>query len=178
LSPVFSETRSPSWKRTTLAVVALVLFAFVQGSGSVRVGEPSVAPDLVLGMVLAWAYLYGPGAGAALGFAGGLALDSISVGPVGMYSLLLTLIGLVLGATRLGEYSQDLVWVVVAGLVGSAVFYGGAGLLLRLVGTSVPLGAALAQVLLPALVMDALVVVFLVGLLRRQSRQHRGRFQV
>gem|GEM_PF-2743604 len=175
---MFSERRGPSWQRTIAAVVGFGLAAFIQGSGYLRLGGAGVGPDLVLCGVLAWAYLYGPGGGAALGFVGGLALDSVSVGPVGMHCLLLAAIGLALGASRLGEYSPDLIWIVAAGLAGSAVFYGAVLLASRLLGTPIPLGAALPQLLLPALVMDTLLVVFLVTLLRRQSRQQAGRYQV
>lgn len=175
---MFSERRTPSWQRSLIAVVGITAAAFVQGSGHLRFGNAGVSPDLVLCGVLAWAYVYGPGAGAALGFIGGLSLDAVSVGPVGLHSLILAVAGLVLGAAHLGEYSEDLVWIVLASLGGSVFFYATTMLSSHLHGSPVQVMAAMPHVLLPALAMDMLIVVFLVAVLRRREGRQPGRYQV
>lgn len=175
---ILSDRRTPRWQHSALALVALVAFAHLQGSGLARLGNARVTPDLVLCGVLAWAYLYGPGAGATYGFLGGLALDGISVGPVGMYCLILAIIGAILGASRLGEYSEDLIWVLLAGAAGSLAFYAAGIAAARVFTLPFPVVAALPHVLFPALVLNTLITMLFVTLLRRRSRRRYGRYQV
>ncbi len=175
---ILSERRTPPWQRSAIGLAALVILAYVQGSGILRLGNARVSPDLVLCLVLAWAYLYGPTAGATFGFVGGLALDGISVGPVGMHCLVLVIIGAIMGASRLGEYSEDLIWVFVGGAAGSLAFYAAGVAAARLLALPVPVVAALPHVLFPALVLDTTAMAFLVVLLRRRGPRRSGRYQV
>ena len=83
-----------------------------------------------------------------------------------------------MGASRLGQYSDEQIWVIVAGVSGSLAFYAATIVGAHLRGASIPVLAALPHVLFPALVLNALSTIVLVSILRRGGRRRYGHFQV
>jgi rod shape-determining protein MreD len=150
-----------------LAVLVAVLLVVTLGARHVP-----VVPDLVLVLVVAWALLRGPVAGAAVGLAAGWLLDLVPPGSahLGVQALTYAVAGAFAGRVRLeGPVAAPRVALVA---LGSSAIVEGVGVLGALaVGASVDLGAAGVQCLLTATV-AALVVPLVVaaerGLVRRR----------
>ena len=150
-----------------LTVLAAVLLVVTLGARHV-----AVVPDLVLVLVVAWALLRGPVAGAAVGLAAGWLLDLVPPGSthLGVQALTYAVAGALAGRARLeGPVAAPRVAVVALG--ASAVVEGMGVLAALAVGAPVDLGASAVQCLLTATV--AAVVVPLVvagerGLARRR----------
>ena len=99
-----------NWRHLWLGLPLLIVLAFVEGSGRLRFGQARVAPDLVLSVVIAWAFLTDSVHGAIWGFVGGLALDGIATTPFPLYTVALTAAGIAVGVGRLSLYADDRVW--------------------------------------------------------------------
>ena len=150
-----------------LAVLAAVLL--VVGLGARHV---TLVPDLVLVLVVAWALLRGPVAGAGVGLAAGWLLDVVPPGSthLGAQALTYALAGALAGRTRLeGRVAAPRVALVALG--ASAVVEGVGVLGALAVSAPVDLAAVVVQCLLTATV-AALVVPLVVaaerGLVRRR----------
>ena len=147
------------------------LLASVQSSGLFRFGRGRAGPDLVLAAVIAWAFLTNASAGALWGFMGGLMLDGVSASPFPLNALAITSAGLVVGASRLRLYSEERLWVVMAGLLGAAVFYAISLVGLWFFDWRLELWPLLRLAVLPAMILDVLCVQLMVtgfGLMRRR----------
>jgi rod shape-determining protein MreD len=150
-----------------LAVLVAVLLVVTLGAR-----HAPVVPDLVLVLVVAWALLRGPVAGAAVGLAAGWLLDLVPPGSahLGVQALTYAVAGAFAGRVRLeGPVAAPRVALVA---LGSSAIVEGVGVLGALaVGAPVDLGAAGVQCLLTATV-AALVVPLVVaaerGLVRRR----------
>jgi rod shape-determining protein MreD len=131
-----------------------------------------VVPDLVLVLVVAWALLRGPVAGAAVGLAAGWLLDLVPPGSahLGVQALTYAVAGAFAGRVRLeGPVAAPRVALVA---LGASAIVEGVGVLGALaVGAPVALGSVVVQCLLTATV-AALVVPLVVaaerGLVRRR----------
>jgi len=150
-----------------LVVLAAVLVVVTLGARHV-----AVVPDLVLVLVVAWALLRGPVAGAAVGLAAGWLLDLVPPGSahLGVQALTYAVAGAFAGRLRLeGPVPAPRVALVA---LGASALVEGVGVLGALaVGAPVDLGAVVVQCLLTATV-AALVVPLVVaaerGLVRRR----------
>ena len=150
-----------------LSVLVAVLLVVTLGARHV-----SLVPDLVLVLVVGWALLRGPVAGAAVGLAAGWLLDVVPPGSthLGVQALTYAVAGAVAGRARLeGPVAAPRVALVA---LGASVVVEGVGVLGALaVSAPVDLPAVVVQCLLTATV--AAVVVPLVvaaerGLVRRR----------
>ena len=79
-----------AWLRASLVVFVAAMLQVVIVSSLVIAGG---APDLLLVVVVALGLLRGSTPGAVLGFAGGLVVDVVTLGTLGVSSLVLTLAG-------------------------------------------------------------------------------------
>lgn len=149
--------------RATAAVFVAAMLQIVIVS-SILIGGG--APDLLLVVVVALGILRGSVAGAVLGFFGGLVVDVVTLGTLGISSLVLTLAGFWSGryAETTGRDSR------VAPLVGVGtitVLAGVFGFLLHyLLGEAVVARHSLVTALLPALVLNLVLALPVYRLLR------------
>lgn len=167
--------RDSLWRPFWVGVVLLGALAMIEGTGAIRFGRAGVAPDLVLGAVIAWAFLNDSVHGAVWGFTGGLFLDGISTGPFPLFTVALTCVGLVVGIGRLSLYADERVWAMLAGFGGAVVFYLVIGSALWLSGWRAPLLDLGRLVLLPTIALDTLFVLLLLPFLKAISNRLVGR---
>lgn len=124
------------------------------------------APDLVLLVVLAWAIHDPDREGVVWAFIGGLLIDLFSGAPLGLSSVLMVPLAFIIGSIESGVYQNNLVLPVVLGTLAAAAFHVGYVILARvLVGTPIPLSAALLNIGLPAVIMDAVLIYPVMALL-------------
>ena len=110
---------------TVLAQVALLVEAALLQVTLLNRLDPAVpAPNLVLVLVIARAWLRGGGAGMRWALAGGLLLDLAGIGPLGAHALALLCAAYVAGALAASfENDAPLPWLAVtAGAAGGAVY--------------------------------------------------------
>ncbi|HYN68556.1 MAG TPA: rod shape-determining protein MreD [Ornithinibacter sp.] len=150
-----------------LSVLVAVLLVVTLGARHV-----APVPDLVLVLVVAWALLRGPVAGATVGLAAGWLLDVVPPGAthLGVQALTYAVAGALAGRAHVeGPVTAPRIALVA---LGASVVVEGVGVLGALAGTApVDLAAVVAQCLLTATV-AALVVPLVVaaerGLVRRR----------
>lgn len=160
------------------AAALLLAAALFQVSIASAVEVAEAHPDVVLVLVVAIAMLQGPAFGAAAGFWAGLVLDVVTLGTLGLTSLLLTLAGYFSGrigdvTTRSSAY-PPLIAVVLATLgvgFGSAVLH-------FMLGSTVSASVFFVAVLLPTLALNMLLAHPLYGLCRRLFAAHALRREV
>lgn len=152
-----------------LAVLLAVLLVVM-----LRARHVPVVPDLVLVLVVAWALMRGPLAGAAVGLAAGWLLDLVPPGSahLGVQALTYAVAGAFAGRVRLeGPVAAPRVALVA---LGASAVVEGAGVLGALaVGAPVDLAAVVVQCLLTATV-AALVVPLVVSAERGLARRRFG----
>jgi rod shape-determining protein MreD len=132
-------------------------------------------PDLVVLIVVATAMARGPAAGAATGFAGGIGVDALGLGVVGITSLTLVGIGFIVGVygerVPTAAALRPLLIVAVAALAAAT----GELAVAVLVGTGPSLSAASFLVAVPAAMLDVLIAIPAYPLIRRLlARRRRG----
>ena len=112
-------------RRVTFALVAILAAVVLQTALLDRLPFPGgSAPNLVLVLVIARAWLRGGGAGMRWALAGGLLLDLAGIGPLGAHALALLCAAYVAGALAASfENDAPLPWLAVtAGAAGGAVY--------------------------------------------------------
>ena len=158
-------------KAAALVFVAAILQVAVFSDVTVLHGTP----DLLLVTIICVALLRGPIIGAAIGFWGGLLIDTANLGTLGVTSLLLTVAGYWIG--RYGETTgrdrshAPLLSVVVV----TALFAVGALLLHYLLGDSVSGRLVLLEALPPGILLNVLLAFPVYALARRLLRPHAPR---
>jgi rod shape-determining protein MreD len=158
-----SGQQAGSGRRLGLAGSALLLALALQLSILPRLPVPGPAPDVVLVVVVALALAFRPAFGAGVGFAGGLALDLAPPAdhPLGMWALVLTLVGYVTGFLADDVDRSGTVPLVTTAVAAAAATLAWTGLAILLGDPRVGWLPALAQ--LPLLVIyDVLIALFLV----------------
>jgi rod shape-determining protein MreD len=152
------------WLRALAIVAAAAFLQVVLVSSLVIEGG---APDLLLVVVIALGLLRGSIAGATLGFVGGLVVDFVTLGTLGVTSLVLTLAGFWAG--RYGETTgRDRRFAPVLA-VGALTLLGGlfAYVLHYMLAEDVVARDALVTWLMPAFVLNVLLALPVHRLLRR-----------
>jgi len=160
-----------------LALFVLLGLALIQSSWGQFLTISGVHPDFVLMAVVSWTLLHGAAGGILWAIVGGLCLDLFSGGPFGLTVIPLILVSLLatLGHGRvLGGY---LMLPLILAFPASLSYYLIQMLLLDALGRSVVWGTTLMHVLLPASLLNTLVILFLFPLLRLLHR-HTGSEQM
>ena len=142
-----------AWLRASAAVFVAALLQVVIVSSLVIAGG---APDLLLVVVVALGLLRGSIPGAVLGFVGGLVVDFVTLGTLGVTSLILTLAGFWAGRyaettgrdRRFAPVLAVGTITVLAGAFGYVLYY--------LLDEEVVAGHALVTALAPAFVLNLL----------------------
>ena len=164
LAPV-RQQRSPA-RDFAVVGVALLVAGLAQTTAAAYFPPSWARPDLVLMVALAWAYLRGGGEGFLAGVVGGLLLDLSSSVPFGLhifaYGLALWLVG-----NENGPFVASAPRRVAGAVVAAALVHGLVLLVVQLRGWDVWWSAALFRSLLPALALDAVILVACYLLLRR-----------
>jgi rod shape-determining protein MreD len=102
-------------RRTAVFGLTILTAVLLQSTIFARLTLFGVAPDLVLAVVISFALIEGPSAGALLGFSGGLLRDLLLDAPTGLTGLAYLVIGYVVGSIR--PYLQSTsVFVPAAGI--------------------------------------------------------------
>jgi rod shape-determining protein MreD len=155
--------------RASVVLFVAAMFQVVTVSALVFGGG---APDLLLVTVVVLGLLRGSVPGAAFGFAGGLVVDLLTLGPLGVTSLILTLAGFWAGrwaeTTGRGRKLAPLLAVAVITILASAFSF----VLHWMLGQEAPATYALGAVLMPTLVAN-LILAFPVYLLVRAAVSER-----
>ena len=154
-------------RASVVVFVAAMLQAVIVSSLVIGGG----APDLLLVVVIALGLLRGSIAGAVLGFAGGLVVDLLTLGTLGVTSLVLTLAGFWAGrymettgrGRRLAPVLAVGVITVLAGVFGFVLHY--------LLGVEVVARHALLTALAPALLLNLLLALPVYALVRASVRE-------
>jgi rod shape-determining protein MreD len=139
------------WLRALAVIFVAALLQVVIVSSLVMGGG---TPDLLLVVVVALGLLRGSSAGALLGFLGGLVVDVVTLGTLGVTSLVLTLAGFWAG--RYGETTgRNRRFAPILAVGSITVLAGAFGYVLHyLLGDDVVARTALVTALLPAFVMN------------------------
>ncbi len=142
------------WLRAGVVVFVAALLQVVIVSSLVVAGG---APDLLLVVIVALGLLRGSVPGAVLGFVGGVVVDLVTLGTLGVTSLILTLAGFWAG--RYGETTgRDRRYAPVIAVGTITVLAGAFGYVLHyLLDEEVVAGHALVTALAPAFVWNALL---------------------
>jgi rod shape-determining protein MreD len=155
--------------RASVVLFVAAMFQVVTVSALVFGGG---APDLLLVTVVVLGLLRGSVPGAAFGFAGGLVVDLLTLGALGVTSLILTLAGFWAGrwaeTTGRGRKLAPLLAVAVITILASAFSF----VLHWMLGQEAPATYALGAVLMPTLVAN-LILAFPVYLLVRATVRER-----
>lgn len=155
-------TRSIIWT-VGLCIIAGILQSTVLG----RVAILNVVPDLALGILVFSAYINGTMTGQISGFFSGLLLDFLSAAPLGLNSLVRTLIGALTGIFK-GSFFLDYIFMPVILCALATLAKAVILLLLNLIfGAAVPSYSFASPVLWIELGMNALLAPLLFLLLRR-----------
>lgn len=151
-------------------IAAACLF---QATAAARIKIYGVKPDLVLLLVVIGTLLYGGRSGVVWAFFGGLGLDIFSGGPMGGSSLALMAAALVanLGHRTLSRFNVfvPILAVVAATLVYSTTYLGILAVLqfLNVTHHRVPFLASMQDVVVPAIIYNTTIMVFLIPFLNR-----------
>jgi rod shape-determining protein MreD len=164
LAPVRGR-RSPA--RTMAAVgLGLVLATLVQTTGAAYLPPGWPRPDLVLTIAVAWGYLRGGGEGFLAGAVGGVLLDLSSSGPFGLHVLALGLATLVV-ANNSGAFARSTARRAIGALVAGGMMHLLLMVVMQLRGWELWWPAAVLRAMLPALAVDAALVLVWYAVLRR-----------
>lgn len=152
-----------AWLRASAVVFVAALLQVVIVSSLVIAGG---APDVLLVVVVALGLLRGAIPGAVLGFVGGVVVDLVTLGTLGVTSLVLTLAGFWAGryaeTTGHGRRLAPIIAVgtitVLAGAFGYVLYY--------LLDEEVVAGHALVTALAPAFVLNVVLALPLYALVR------------
>jgi rod shape-determining protein MreD len=115
-------------------------------------------PDFVLVIVLAWAMLRGSGEGAAVGFLGGLLLDSVAYTPFGINTALFGLIGYATGLPEVSAYRGALPYFLGVSVIATLVYHTLYFLSLQALGNNMPPIVETYATAVPAAIMNAILV--------------------
>lgn len=115
-------------------------------------------PDFVLVVVLAWSMLRGSGEGAAVGFLGGLLLDSVTYTPFGINTALFGLIGYATGLPEVSAYRGALPYFLGVSVIATVVYHTLYFLSLQALGNNMPPIIETYATALPAAIMNAVLV--------------------
>ncbi len=138
----------------------LTLAVLVQDVLLSRLSVLGGRPDLVLLLVLAWAFLRGPAEGAVWAFIAGILLDLLSGGPFGGITLALLLASLLLAQQWGRELGSLFLQLFLLVLVGCFVYHLVLLLTLAWTGHSVDWQYALARVAAPSALLNAVLAPF------------------
>ncbi len=130
-----------------------------------------VRPDVMVLVVVVWALLFGGPGALLIGFMGGLWMDMLSGGPMGISSLALMGVALVTGISYNRFFRSNLlvpmVSIVLGTLTYSYIYLG----ILSLVDHRLPFWETTERLILPAVLYNGAIMLLLTPLLNRLPEQ-------
>ncbi len=117
-------------------------------------------PDLVMLLVMTWSVIRGTEEGTAWGFAGGLAMDTLSGGPFGLWTSTLTLVGFVTGQPWGHALGSTVLRLAIISVIGTLFGHSAFIALMLLLGYPIDLPSAYAQIVGPAILFNFLLSPF------------------
>ncbi len=156
-----------SWLPTALAVLAAAILQ-VGLAPNIAIGD--VAPNLVLLVVVTLALTRGPSRGCVAGFAAGLVLDLIGSGPVGLWALVLCVVGYAAGMLEANLFAHGWLLPVTVVFIAALTAEIGYWVVLAVVGQGVGFGGMLTGVALPGALYDTALAVLIYPWLARILR--------
>ena len=159
-------------RRSLVCLVLLLLAVVLEVTLLAPLPFPGATPPLVLVVVAALAFAFGPTTGAVCGFVGGLLLDVAppAAGTLGISALLLTVVGYFLG--RLGDPNDRPLVLSVGGTAGAAAAVVlGTATLGGLLGNPRVQWGEVPVMMITAFLYAAMLSVFLIPLIQRLARR-------
>lgn len=153
------------------SVLALLAAAILQVSVAPQLAIGSVVPNLLLLVVVTLALTEGPNSGSTVGFFAGLLLDLLGSGPIGLWALVLCVVGYAAGMMEANMFAHG--WllpvtvVFFAGLISEAAY----GLILVIVGAGGSFWESLWATTMPGTLYDTVLAVLVYPWLARLLRQ-------
>jgi rod shape-determining protein MreD len=160
--------------RFGVAAALLAFAALLQSELGPNLPFVNGRPDLVLVVILAWSVLRGSGEGAAVGFMGGVLLDSVTYTPFGLNAALFGLIGYFAGLPEVNAYRGNLPYFLAITMLATLAYATLYFLILQALGNSMPPLVQTYQRSVPAALMNALLVAPTFLLCRRLVRALAG----
>jgi rod shape-determining protein MreD len=151
----------------------LSFLALLQSTLLPQVRVLGVQPDLVLLTVVAWSLLRGSQEGMLWALIGGLALDTLSSARLGINTLPLLLISFLAGLWQRGLVRLDVLVPFMAIPVATLVYQGLMVALLKLLGWPATWQAAWNYSILPAMLINTLLMPVIYVLMRWMHRRTR-----
>ena len=162
--------------RQYIVALLILLAALFQSSISPGFEIFGVIPDLVLVFLATWAAVARPNGLMFWGFGAGFLLDVLSGVPAGANMLALSLATFVASMGGAGLFRTNLIWALLASLLGTLVYYPTMMLVLAVQGYSVDWFSAIVTTTPAALVVNLMTCVLIyrpVTLLERLTRARR-----
>ncbi|HHE71002.1 MAG TPA: rod shape-determining protein MreD [Chloroflexi bacterium] len=135
-------------------------------------------PDLALLLVVAWAVIRGADEGALWGFVAGVFCDLLSGSSFGLWTVMLTGVGLLAGQPWVQALGPTLVRLALMSGLGTVLAHLGLTTMMSLLGYPLNVGRALTAVAAPAALLNVLLspfaFTFLVWVHRRLPRRGAG----
>ncbi len=141
-----------------LATLLLAGIALLQTTLAPHLSFISGQPQFMLLTVVSWSLLRGGREGVIWGFIGGMMLDLLSGAPLGVLTLPLLLVGYLSGLGEFNVFRANFLLPGLVALVATLLYNALVLFLLQILGQSVEWNAALLHVVLPALLLNLLVL--------------------
>lgn len=154
--------------------VAVVLAVAVQLAWAPRWGVLGGHPDVVTLVAVCLAFVDGPLTGAVAGFAGGLVLDMLGLGVVGVGALARTVAAFAAGLAERATFGRGLIVPMLATAAATAVAQLAEMMLLIAVGRSIPIVVSVVGVVIPAAVYNCALAGVVYPLLASLGQPERG----
>lgn len=99
------------------AIIGSVLLAIFSYLSQIAIfpalGGIAIAPNMILALAVVFAMVYGPWPALAMGFFGGLLVDFMAGGAIGISSLIPLIVGFLLGMFRKEINSSHFIWAMI-----------------------------------------------------------------
>jgi len=153
------------------AVISILVAAVLQVGLAPNLAISGIVPNFMILVVVTLAFVQGPTAGTVAGFSAGLLLDLLGSGPIGLWALVLCIIGYVSGMLESKMFARG--WVLPVTVVFLAVFgaEAGYGLAQSIVGVETVFSEAMLQVVLPGAIYNTVLAILVYPWLARILRR-------
>lgn len=155
-----------------LAVPLLAGIALLQTTLAPHLSFSGAKPQFVFLAVISWSLLRGGREGIVWAFIGGVMLDLLSGAPFGAMTLPLLLVGYLSGLGEINVFRPNSLLPGVVGLLATLLYNVMVLTLLQILGQPVAWDLAFLHVILPAMLLNALVLPLIYFPLRRVHRMY------
>lgn len=154
---------------------AVAVAVLVQLAWAPRWGVAEGKPDIVTLVAVCLAFLDGPQTGAVAGFAGGLILDALGMGPVGIGALARAIAGFLAGLVERNVFGKSVLMPMAAVAAATLAAQMIELLLLMLLGRDLPFFLSVGRIVVPTAVYNGLMAGIVYPFLAWAGQRERGR---